>query len=382
MTMRAFAISVAAAGVTAALLSGRAVHRSPPLIVHEWGTITTRHAPNGTPQGRLNRISASEELPPFVHRYEPAPTRDSPEKSLVKTTLTPGRPDVTMRLETPVLYFYPPAGSPSLPPFDVTVRFRGGVVNEFYPNAEPSVVVDVERINAKMRAGVIPPAWTGDVLDNYVVGRLLWRSISLKDTVAVARTSSNVWLAPRRVRSTGVVSGSGESERYLFYRGVAHLDALVQTELTAAEVRLRAPQRLQWMPNPTMTISHLWLVDIRPDHSAAFREHQPITIAKGSTSQELASISLFSARDYGADKLTALRREMKRSLMEAGLYEDEAEAMLQTWKASYFEAPGLRIFYIVPDEWLGYFLPVHVSVPHELKRVLVGRIDLLRGATN
>jgi hypothetical protein len=53
-----------------------------------------------------------------------------------------------------------------------------------------------------------------------------------------------------------------------------------------------------------------------------------------------------------------------------------AEAMLETWNESYFQTPGLRVFYVVPPEWTAYFLPLQVSVPHELTRVLVGRIDL------
>src|SRR5205814_7477531 len=235
--------------------------------------------------------------------------------------------------------------------------------------ANPARAVDVERVNAQMEAGVIPPSWSGDVLDNYVVGRLLWRGISLKDSVALSQTSSHVWLAPRRVHSAGVTV-SGEGERYLFYRGVAHLDALVQTELTASEVRLRAPRRLAWMRNPTMTIPRLWLVDIRADGGVAFREQKELTIIKSGASRELARLPLFAERDYGAARLDELRRAMKQSLMTSGLYDDEAEAMLETWKASYFQAPGLRIFYIVPDEWLGYFLPLHISTPHELKRVL------------
>ena len=52
--------------------------------------------------------------------------------------------------------------------------------------------------------------------------------------------------------------------------------------------------------------------------------------------------------------------------------------MLDTWKESYFEMPGLRVFYIVPREWIDYFLPLQVSVPNEMTRVLIGRIDLLR----
>ena len=63
--------------------------------------------------------------------------------------------------------------------------------------------------------------------------------------------------------------------------------------------------------------------------------------------------------------------------MSQGLFEDEAQAMLNTWKASYFEKPGARVFYIVPREWTDYFLPLQFSVPADVTRVLVGRVDLL-----
>lgn len=70
-----------------------------PLVVHEWGTLTTVHMADGTPVGNLNRIDASEVLPEFVHRYEPVQTRADPKGTFSKSPLTPGRPDVTMRLE-------------------------------------------------------------------------------------------------------------------------------------------------------------------------------------------------------------------------------------------------------------------------------------------
>ena len=67
---------------------------------------------------------------------------------------------------------------------------------------------------------------------------------------------------------------------------------------------------------------------------------------------------------------------MKVALMQAGLFNDEADAMLETWKESYFKNPGLRLFYMVPAEWTNYHLPLTISAPHTLTRVLVGRIDL------
>jgi hypothetical protein len=370
-------VSLFAAGaIGAGLVASVNARQSPPLIVHEWGTITTRHLADGTPRGRLNHITPGDVLPPFVHRYEPPATVGKAGEALVKSVATPGRQDVTMRLETPVIYFHAPAGT-TVRPFDVSVRFRGGVLNEFYPKAEPSVDIDVERINAKMQATGALATWNGQVLDNYVVGSLRWRGITLRDSVQLPQTNSHVWLAPRQVRAADVVATAAENERYLFYRGVAHLDALVQTELTARDVRLRAPRLLQWMPGPRMTIANLWLADIHPNGTVAFREQGELSIAKSDASGELVRIPLFSDGDYG-EKLADLRRSMKKSLIAAGLYDDEAEAMLETWKESYFKTPGLRIFYIVPDEWIGYFLPLQISAPHEMKRVLVGRIDLER----
>jgi hypothetical protein len=365
-------------GMVGAVAAGpKTTAPSPPVVVHEWGTITTHHAPDGSPRGRLNRVTGPDTLPTFVYRYDPPGTQSDPNRSLIKTALVAGRPDVTMRLETPVMYFYPPRGV-TMPPFDVDVHFRGGILNEFYPEGDASVDVDVERLHQKTHYGLIPARWDGELLDNYVVGRLRWRGVTLHDKVSVPQTTSHVWLAPRQVRASGVTASSGESERYLFYRGVAHLDALVQTQLTAAEVRLRAPKELEWMADSAMRIPDLWLVDVRWDGSAAFREVGSLTIARGAASAELGRLALFATADYAPSKLMQLQASMKRALVASGLYDDEADAMLQTWNASYFHQPGLRVFYIVPRLWVDYYLPVQISVPNRMTRVLVGRIDLER----
>jgi hypothetical protein len=136
------------------------------------------------------------------------------------------------------------------------------------------------------------------------------------------------------------------------------------------------------MHSPAMTISNVWLVDILPNGSGAFREGGAVSIAKDARSRELARLALFAKGDYGASRLAELRQTLKRALVGAGLYEAEAEAMLETWKDSYFGTPGLRLFYLVPNEWTQYFLPLTIAAPNQLTRVLVGRIDLERGAVN
>src|SRR6476659_7990616 len=138
------------------------------LVIHEWGTITTIHASSGKPLTWLNKIDAADVLPDFVHRYEPEHTRHDPAKQFGKSPLVPGRPDVTMRLETPVIYFHPPAGGRFETPIDVSVKFRGGILNEFYPAAAADVAVDLPRIQDKVSAGTLPARPMFDILNSYV----------------------------------------------------------------------------------------------------------------------------------------------------------------------------------------------------------------------
>lgn len=346
------------------------------LIIHEWGTLTTIHAASGKPQSGLNKIDAADVLPDFVHRYEPEQTRHDPAKRFAKSPLVPGRPDVTLRLETPVIYFHPPAGAKFDTPVDVEVKFRGGILNEFYPAAEAAVTLDQPRIANKRDAGVLPKAWTFDILNNYVVSSLKWSGVRIRDTVVAPLTDNPVWLAPREVQAGSVfLPEAGEGERYLFYRGVGHLEALLQTRTSAAAVRIAAPHVLAWLDAPVVTLPAVWLADIRVDGVVAFREHGPVTLARDKPDVELGRIRRFSGDEYKAEGVKLLRASLKRALLKQGLYPDEAEAMLETWKAGYFQKPGLRVFYIVPREWTDYFLPLKFSVPARVSRAIVGRID-------
>ena len=52
--------------------------------------------------------------------------------------------------------------------------------------------------------------------------------------------------------------------------------------------------------------------------------------------------------------------------------------MLQTWWISYFDRPGLRVFWIVPKSFTSSVLPLTIDpAPSWQTRVLVGRSELL-----
>ena len=362
--IRLIGVIAVSAAVGFASFNERSEAPSPaPLVVHEWGTITTRHAANGTAEGRLNRLDLDsyEPLANFVHRFEPPVTSRDPLRALLKVPVGSGRADVTMRLETPVLYFHPAPGSPPLAPFDVSVNFRGGVLNEFYPEAAPSV-----------------NGWNGERLNDAVTSTLSWKSVALTEGAKLPLTDSHVWLAPRGVKSAPVTVNGGEVEQYLFYRGVANIPAVLQTELTSAGMVLRSPARAPWLDAST-TLGAVWIVDIRGKGIAAVRTTDPLTIARGDSSRVLARLAPFNPRDYSETALPRLKSAMHAALVARGLFADEATAMLETWKTSYFRSPGLRVFYLVPNEWTSYYLPLSISTPHTLSRVIVGRIDIQTG---
>jgi hypothetical protein len=169
---------------------------------------------------------------------------------------------------------------------------------------------------------------------------------------------------------------AGEGEQYLFYRGVAHLDALLSTKTSRGSVELLTPANLAWLEAAPVAVPAIWLADVRDDGVIAFRPHPAVELKKESAGKPLGHVKRFSAGDYTADGAAQLRASLKKALIAQGLFADEAEAMLNTWKASYFQKPGLRVFYIVPREWTDYFLPLEFSVPARVTRVIVGRIDL------
>jgi hypothetical protein len=77
----------------------------------------------------------------------------------------------------------------------------------------------------------------------------------------------------------------------------------------------------------------------------------------------------------------SLRSDFEDALLAQGLYRDEAHAMLETWRDSWFEE-GSRLFYIVPRPFVDSVLPLSIHpAPNQLTRVFVGRIELVTSTT-
>lgn len=77
------------------------------------------------------------------------------------------------------------------------------------------------------------------------------------------------------------------------------------------------------------------------------------------------------------DTLAQLRYDLESALIDQGLYVQEAQAMVTTWRDSWFEE-GIRLIYIMPAAAVDAILPLQVVPrPSRTARVFVGRIELL-----
>jgi hypothetical protein len=106
---------------------------APEYALHEWGTFTTVSGSDG---GLLPGLQREEEgLPSFVESHAGMdnlghlPTQSDGRIELGKGWIRPLK-NVTVKMETPVIYFYTPE------PFQakVSVGFHGGSISQWYPS--------------------------------------------------------------------------------------------------------------------------------------------------------------------------------------------------------------------------------------------------------
>jgi hypothetical protein len=340
----------------------------PKLTVHEWGTFTSFQDENGDAIGGIN--TDDEPVPNFVHRLAPFLLL-SPNET--RNRFSQGvpfcHPDVIMRLETPVVYFHlqKPRQRERL---SVNVKFHGGWLSEFYPHAVASApgLEGSSNRGQPYRFGPLTPQTTG-TLD--------WLDLEVGGKWPLTNTAEHVWLAPRNVRASLVRATNGESEKFLFYRGVANLKAPLRISHDSHSDRLVFRGQLEMQTPKPLVIPKLWLVHIRSDGDLAFRSLPALKLESGSTRFLAHTPASFERKDFTSRNLARLRTDLLDALVRDGLFRDEAQALLNTWQLSYFKSPGLRVFFIVPPEWTDHFLPLSISAPANVDRVMVGRIELI-----
>lgn len=340
--------------------------RSSEFVVHEWGTFTSIYGSDGT---MLAGIEQDEEaLPSFVYAHDIAPglkqladLSPSPDKegAALLRVMTKGfrRPvhNVTVKMETPVLYFY----SPEKLDAKVSVGFRGGSISQWYP--------------ARSRGEIMPPDFKRDEEGNQQVvpidfsepydGSIEWefsvepRTADTDFDVMKPGEFPN-WIHPRAPQSNLLRTANGETETYLFYRGLGNFDQPIRYRVDGETLSVETED----------DIPYLLVVDIESaDYGRILWRGKP----GSSESVSLADSESGFIRDE-------VYVSLKGALADAGLYPDEASAMLRTWWNSYFGTRGLRAFWIVPRGFTDEVLPIKVEpTPDQIERVLLGRSEIM-----
>jgi hypothetical protein len=313
----------------------------PYLTAHEWGTFTSIAGKDGHAVEWLP-LNGSTDLPSFVEHFSGA-------------TLKAGLLG-TVRMETPVLYFYTNRGTT----VSVHVSFSKGLITEWYPHA--SRVYPVSAVAPKYANF---SDWS--LYQKHPDGSITWDSVELQPrsfTEFPTENRANHYYAARQTASTPLeiktVNGT-QTEKFLFYRGVSTFAVPISTTIHS-DGSLLAEDLID------SAIPAMVLFERRGDR-LGFRIAQPS-----------ASNPTLDPPELSAD-MNSLKRAVVDMLIAQGLYQDEAQAMFETWRDSWFEE-GSRLLYIVPRQFVDSILPLNIQpAPAQTVRVFVGRLELVTPAT-
>jgi hypothetical protein len=292
------------------------------LTAHEWGTFTSVTGTDGESL-YWRPLLVESDLPSFVYSIDKGASWRGlryPSKSGMS---------VRVRMETPVIYFY------TNEPNQVTVRvdLRGGKITEWYPHA-----LHVATGGMEWKFEVFPGLHTNlphDARENHYY--------PARETDA----------AVLQVRND---SRKLEHEKFLFYRGVGNFSLPVAVRVVGSKLEVKNAVGAD--------VKKAIVFENRNGQIG----YQVCDLVDGQLTIERPSLD---------GKLEGLLKELKNLLVSEGLFEKEAEAMLRTWRNSWFE-PGLRVFYIVPRKFTDEILPLKINPePQQLERVLMGRAEII-----
>lgn len=304
------------------------------LTAHEWGTFTSIAGREGQAV-EWSPLTGSKDLPDFVEHFR------TPE---FKRGLRG-----TVRMETPVLYFYDSREES----VSVNVSFSKGLITEWYPRA------------SRIGPSANPEEWS--LFQGHTDGSITWDAVTISPSLRAEfprQPQDSHYYAARMTSATPlrVKTSAGEQhEKFLFYRGVSTFHVPVSAKV-AADGKIQIENSIEdEIPN---TI----LFERRGDR-VGYRIGGAVAKETALDPPELTG----NVDDLG--------RELVGILVRQGLYLDEAQAMVNTWRDSWFEE-GSRLIYLVPEKFVNGIVPLSIHpAPAQIARVFAGRLELVTPAT-
>jgi hypothetical protein len=333
------------------------------LIAHEWGTFTSMQGSQGMVLDGLHH--ESERLPAFVHTNL-GTSRESPFLGYGDGSFDTLVRAVNSKMETPVIYFY----TKTKRKVSVQVDFTNGLLTQWYPRAaqapDATGAVAGEAASRRVPRGVVD---VGGIERSTLAWDLELTPFGEPAPSGIpAVEAHDPWQYAREVRAAYVTSRGAEAveaDHYVFYRGLGRMTPTIDVQ----------------------ALAHGFVV-VR--NTGAQEVKGAFVLEMGTTSgrfQKLVDLGLGASRPVALgpvplvarDKVVAeLSTEVQKSLVEQGLYEDEAIAMVRTWAPTWFASEGTRVISFVPREVTDAVLPLKITpTPDTLVRVLVARHEYL-----
>jgi hypothetical protein len=373
--------------------------------LHEWGTFTTVSGSDGR---LLTGLHVEEEhLPSFVYSHLGMEPRaqgqygylnlqlmnkgaqnkhqisvfQDKKKIIHPMIMFKGIPvaqlkNVTVKMETPVIYFY----GDDTPKVNVKVGFNGGTISQWYPDRKSGDTPN-KFLKGKNKLSDQLQKMIGDRemvslsqpidFSKLYQGAIEWDvEILPKSAADPAFTfkpdENNTWIYPR-VPEANMIKVGDEFEDFLFYRGIGNFELPATFSVDSSETLNVTNNSKEAIPfafafeNIAGKFRYKTIGKIATGEVAKVTEKEWVTPSKTQAQQ----VEVF--------------QQMRKGLIAQGLTTDEANGMIKTWWKSYFNKPGLRVFWVVTQTDLERILPLAVDpAPANQIRVLVGRADIMR----
>jgi hypothetical protein len=338
------------------------------LTIHEWGTFTSVAGEDGSAID-WDALGCKSDLPEFVNAAGYRGFKF--------------RLEGPVRMETPVMYFY----SPREVVAHVQVRFPYGVITEWYPNGDNAIyesksLMDRMHINspesaiyqtkslidpppARLDASLVrlSPSLNGiDTSLRHLMGAIGWNDVKVEPASAPAfpiESAPSRYYAARATDAAPISVGN-QHEKFLFYRGVGRFEPPLSARLADEKVTVEN--------RGSDPVPAVFLFENRGGR-LGYRNAGTLTNA-----------ATFD-RPVLDGSFLQLLHDLETTLVAQGLFPKEAQAMVETWRDSWFEE-GSRLIYIVPTQAIEAILPLQVEpAPLQTSRVFVGRIELITPET-
>ncbi|HSJ01097.1 MAG: hypothetical protein ACAI34_18905 [Verrucomicrobium sp.] len=333
----------------AALAAAAPLKGSDPYEVHEWGTLTQVTGSDGRPLPWYQPLSDLATLPPFVGT--------NPLRSKAQSLYT-------LRMETPVLYFYPKTALT----VKVRVSFNQGAITEWYPQP---VTFGAAAFAAAGQSVLSSPytEWKVDLLppsDATALAQIPAVPPGQGQHYAHAREVPDAWIARSNHSTAGL-----QADKFIFYRGGAEFAIPVVTEAVSDSklfLRNHLPEALP----------AAYVLRVQDDKAYWMRLG---ALEPFATALDPTKVTLSAPDKPLIEAATAMGTAMLKDLTEAGLTAAEAAAMVATWQDSWFKEPGTRVLCLLPEKYVDQILPLQLTpAPNKVKRVFVARLEIFTPA--